>query len=280
MCGHRLCRSSKWAWGPDRWEVEGLLDHQYVDQMLKYLVKWKLKADGTAYEDSWEPASFISPILKRNYHGLIPLGITKVVKVSVDVSPLAAMVLGSARHALKLAKTACRPRVHAIPLPELSLPELAVPVLEILSEPWLLAGQPAAGRAALTIEQVLDTNDGVETWQLWIKKLADISDFCNLGAYMHGAAGLLRYDIGRDSNIDIMGVGTPVVITVSTTRTGGLATCKMEFPTVHFNGDTGQATFPHMTKGTLKSQPNREKFVTYANSLLPAGHDLKGLLHT
>lgn len=49
---------------------------------------------------------------------------------------------------------------------------------------------------------------------------------------------------------------------------------KITFPTVHFNGATGQPTYPHMSAGMLKKQKERAKLITHVRARLPTKHKL------
>ena len=53
-----------------------------------------------------------------------------------------------------------------------------------------------------------------------------------------------------------------------------LITASLTFPSVHFNGGTGQPTFPHMSKGHLKDPDHRNAYVKYVRSQTPTSHQL------
>ena len=69
----------------------------------------------------------------------------------------------------------------------------------------------------------------------------------------------------------IRSLGQPVVLVVrSNGWAPGLVHTEITFPTVHFNGATGQPTYPHMGSGMLKSVKERAKLIKHVRDLLPA----------
>ena len=75
---------------------------------------------------------------------------------------------------------------------------------------------------------------------------------------------------------DMLVVGQPVVLTAkSVTFSPGVVNFTLEFPTVHFNGSTGQPTYPHMGSGMLTSEAERAKLITAVRNALPERHPLR-----
>ena len=74
---------------------------------------------------------------------------------------------------------------------------------------------------------------------------------------------------------DMLAVDQPFMLTVhALAHTPGIVNTVMEFPTVHFNGATGQPTYPPMASGMLKKVKERKKLIAHVRDLLPANHPL------
>ena len=130
------------------------------------------------------------------------------------------------------------PRIHSLEIPELSLEPLAAAFFQVLTEPWKLIGRQPA-QQPLQLRSYIDETDGVRTYQVEMARLDDIAAFCSFENFLgkNQGTGLLRYEIGRASNTDMMAVGMPLLFTTAN-RAAGLVT-PIEFATVHFNGATG-----------------------------------------
>ena len=75
---------------------------------------------------------------------------------------------------------------------------------------------------------------------------------------------------------DMLAVGQPFMLTVhALAHTPGIVNTVMEFPTVHFNGATGQPTYPPMASGMLKKVKERKKLLSHVRDLLPPDHPLR-----
>ena len=254
----------------EQWyEVEAIIDHRYVESNLEYLVAWKPAHDGTAYEPSWEPAAFANASLRRSYHQLASL---PPIIVSADVRPLIGRALRAVWAAVTLAKTRARPRVHEVLLPEISLPELGAAFLTAVASPWLLRGGAATGDPLPVLSSTGD--DGVETKEVVMTELAAISALCGFHHYSTSATGLLHHTIGRESDGSMLAVGMPVMLKVTNNRRDGLVTTSIQFPTVLFNGGTGEPQPPPATKGMLKKEVNKIKLTKFVRALTPATHPL------
>ena len=256
------------------YEVDRILDHRVRDDGLHaYLVKWMPGPAGETYDPTWEPEENINKTAIRAYHGLP--AVVQEIKVTVDARPLVGRAIGAIAASVGLPKLANRPRVHLIPLPEISLPEIGQAFLRALCQPWLLRGRASASGAEQL--QVVHTTaaDGVEIYEVVMKELSNISDVCGFERqFAGGATGLLRFDIGRDHNSEMMAVGMPLVAKCVTNRVSGLITTTVQFPTCHFNGGTGHPQPPPATRGMLKSRTNITKLVKFVRALTPPAHPL------
>ena len=254
-------------------EAEAILETRTAaDGTATYLVQWKPHAGGTEYEPTWEPKDFLSSSLLRSFHGA-GLALPPIM-VTLDARPLVARALNAIALALAIAKTQARPRVHLISLPEICLPSLGRAFLEAIASPSTL--RSAGGGAQVPLPIATSTgSDGVVTEEVVMKEVADISLLCGFEHHFAGkATGLLRYDMGRESNHDMMSVGMPMLFQVSTNRASGLVTTTVQFPTVHWLGATGRPQPPMAIKGMLTETKNISKLVRIVRSLTPPTHPL------
>lgn len=143
---------------------------------------------------------------------------------------------------------------------------------------WLLPTVNSAQRTKLTIKTFTDPKDGVVTKELAYKSYEDVADFCSLQDYLgrKHAQGLMRFNIGRDSNVDIMAIGIPILFKYTVNRASNMITFTISLATVHFNGAFGTPTFPHMTRGMLKEPAHRDAMVAHVRANLPPWHPLIG----
>ena len=75
----------------------------------------------------------------------------------------------------------------------------------------------------------------------------------------HDRRAALNFDIGRDSNVDCLVVGSEVLITISQMKARPeLCTAMVQFPTVKINGIFGTFDYPPMSRGMLKKQKHRD----------------------
>lgn len=91
----------------------------------------------------------------------------------------------------------------------------------------------------------------------------------------HDRRAALNFDIGRDSNVDCLVVGSEVLITISQMKARPeLCTAMVQFPTVKINGIFGTFDYPPMSRGMLKKQKHRVALIVYVKSVLPDAHPL------
>ena len=79
--------------------------------------------------------------------------------------------------------------------------------------------------------------------QVLIKTMAGVALFCALEKFINyeKSAGALRYDIGRDSNTDMMLVGVPLLFTWTPDKLlKGHGKMKVQMATVRVNGDSAR----------------------------------------
>lgn len=269
-------RGSATEWGPDEeFPIKRIINHKRTSKQLEYLVEWEGKdSDGKPWPDWWVPASWVDDASIAAYDRKL-LGIeTKM--VTVDVSPLVYLARKSVAHAVMLAKTKMRPRLHRLQLDALTLQPLAEAVLQMLTRPARLSVASMASRRTLPITITKDA-DGTINHSLVYKEMDDVATFCAFEHFVstESAAGALRFNLGRASNVDLMVVGVPMIFNMSTNRAvPGTVTFTITFATVHVNGLYGTPTFPHMKKGLLTKQQIRAKLVRYCMDTIPDAHPL------
>ena len=270
-------KSDDSAW----YEAEKINTHRWSPEKgYEYLVTWKGVDKDGKHEVTWEPAENATPGLVRGYNFMGEVATTPIM-VGVNLWDIVGAV--RARVAAGLAmdniakdkKADCRPRIHEMVVPELWSEALATAFLQLMTEPWKLR-PGTAPKEPLTIKTYEDDKDGVITKQLELTDLKDVESFCAFEVYlgMACAIGLLRYDVGRKSNVDLMAVGNPILFSFSFNRASNMVTFTITFATVHFNGAYGTPTFPHMKKGMLKQDKHRNALVTYVREHLPSNHPL------
>ena len=200
-------KSDDSAW----YEAEKINTHRWSPEKgYEYLVTWKGVDKDGKHEVTWEPAENATPGLVRGYNFMGEVATTPIM-VGVNLWDIVGAV--RARVAAGLAmdniakdkKADCRPRIHEMVVPELWSEALATAFLQLMTEPWKLR-PGTAPKEPLTIKTYEDDKDGVITKQLELTDLKDVESFCAFEVYlgMACAIGLLRYDVGRKSNVDLM----------------------------------------------------------------------------
>ena len=231
---------------------------------------------------TWEPADNVTPELVRAYN-FMGAHTRTTCMVSVNLWDVAGMVRDRVARLLSNGdggsakkKEPCRARLTEMAVPELWTAVLGDAFLELMSEPWLLPAVNSAQRTKLAIKTSTDATDGVVTKELHYKSYEDVADFCSLQDYLGGrhAQGLMRFNIGRDSNVDIMAFGIPILFKYTVNRASNMITFTISLATVHFNGAFGTPTFPHMTRGMLKEPAHRDALVAHVRANLPSWHPL------
>lgn len=267
----------------DEWEeAEEILDHQFgANGGYEYLVRWVANDPATNKQwETWEPADNVSKELVRAYN-FMGARTPRFVPVNVwDIAGLVrdrvSRVLSSGDDGSSKHKGGCRARLIEMPVPELCTQALGDEFLSLVSEPWLLPKVASSERQKLVIKTTVDAKDGVVTKELHYKTYEDVADFCSLQDYLGSkqAQGLMRFNIGRDSNVDMMAFGIPILFKFTINRTSNMVTFTISLATVHFNGAFGTPTFPHMSRGMLKEPAHRDALVAHVRANLPSWHPL------
>ena len=178
---------------------------------------------------------------------------------------------------MKLGITKARARQHKVELEGLVLKDIVLAFLQLVRSPttmykWLNSEEgDQSGHGKLPIIYTKDQANGVETWQVVYTPIKHVAAFCSFHSFMghKEGVGALRYDIGRNSNIDYMVVGVPLSFKVMTTRTSGIVKSVMQFNTCHGNGEFGTLTPPHMLRGMLKDEKHKTAVLEYVKKYLP-----------
>ena len=90
--------------------------------------------------------------------------------------------------------------------------------------------------------------DGTINHSLVYKEMEDVATFCAFEHFVstESAAGALRFNLGRASNVDLMVVGVPMIFNMSTNRAvPGTVTFTVTFATVHVKLSTGSMARRH-----------------------------------
>lgn len=192
--------------------------------------------------------------------------------VQADVRLLVELTLKSLAKVVTTDKTKCRPLKHKLVHETLALESLGSAWLEILRRPWLFDG--AAAEEPLPI--IEDTDDaGTRTRQVAYTKYKHVAAYLSFERFIgHGAKGPMRYDIGRDSNYDIMVVSLPLISTLEYNRAPGLVTAHTQFETTRINGLTGRLTRAHALTGMMTKIKYQKVVIAWVRANLPQEHNL------
>lgn len=249
------------------------------DGTREYLVRWKpvdaLGAPCEPYPDWWLPAARVTKADVDRYEARLA-GIADL-SARQPLLPVVAKVRSMVAQTVSLDRTACRPMQHDLQLDALSMMDTAMATLELLKTPWKLVNLGADTLPASLPGVVFSERDGGELVLKYANQKT-VSSFLAFESVMRKETGVgcLRYDMGRASNVDLMGVGVPLVFIMKPSKIPGWCTFTVTFYTVHINGATGRPVFPHMKTGMLKQVEHRDKFVMHVRSILPVSHDLYG----
>lgn len=266
-----LFRTPEWEEG--MYKVRRILDHRQVrGGGLEYEVEWcGVDKAGNPWPLWWLRSEDITDDLVEGYQAARGQGVPTV-HAQFNVSLVYEEVRRKVAQAIMTGSPtkngfngANRPRVHKLPLDILCLKDIALPVLEMARKH---GGPPIA---------LSRGNKGKpdEWWQLIIESLDRISAFCNFQQFVDFSrcTGNVRLTGNRKHSGDMMAVGMPLVLTVKTVRPG-IVSSTLEFPTVHFNGGNGRATYPLMGTGMLKREASRRALVRHVRDALPERHPL------
>ena len=135
---HPLLLGREEEYDPEEdFEVDKLLDHRQCKGRREYLVRWVgTDPAGKPWDNWWLPENQISDHLIAVYTRR--LNKIEAIPVTIDLQPVLHMVRKSCAHAVMLAKTRCRPRLHELTVEALCLEPLARAFLEQVSRPLAL----------------------------------------------------------------------------------------------------------------------------------------------
>lgn len=217
----------------------------------EYLVVWHGRnKKGKPWEDSWHKEEDITPDLVEQYEGSRAYGVHSM-PVEVDAAMVFFLVRKSLSHALMFGafkglgfKGRNRPRVHCLQLPLCQLQAVALGLLDRGGPLVRRAEDQARARQhgpAVGVLAADDQGHPAHRQVLRVRALPRQGARDRQRAPHRHVAALGRHARHRP----------PLLLTVK--RAGyGLVRTTFEFPTVHFNGATGQPTYPHMASGMLK----------------------------
>lgn len=245
----------------------------------QYLVEWEGEdKSGKPWDDSWVDKEGVGSYHMRMYTQRLNAIESNI--VSVDLKPVFHAARKSVAHAVAIARTRCKPRIHHVPIPELNLEALGMAFLRVLQHPGKLQLSTKKSTRCIPIEETKDKSDGVVTYSITYKHMDDIAAFCQFERHMSSlsAKGALRHNIGRASNLDLMCIGMPLEFLFSKNKTvPGMGSFIIAFPTVHVNGAYGKVQPPAFGKHStamLKEQKNLNILVDYIKDTIPDEHTL------
>ena len=217
---------------------------------------------GKKWRDSWEPEAGITADMLEAAPG-VHAGIAELSEDtgSLDVAPLAFGAIKAFARVLTLAKTACRARVHKFTLVMIRH--------AVLKDAFFRVVVRVCGKS--NVELLGGGN------QIKIMTMTGVSKLLQLEKYLdvQKAVGALRFDIGRDSNTDMMVVGIPILLTWSPDKEiADYGILKADIATVHIKGDDGHLDFPMQKKGMLTKKKHRESVRAYTKATIPKSHPL------
>ena len=257
------------------YKLRRILDHRAKKGGgIEYEVEWAdKKINGEPWPNWWLPKKALTDDLIHGYESWSSHGVPRK-EITIDVSlvyeevrrKLANVMMNGAPTAAGNFSGPNRPRVHKLPMEQLSVLDVALGVLDLARKH---GGPPI---------QLEHGNKGEpdEWWQLIISDLDRVAAFCNFQHFLDSVCTWenVRLTGTRKHSGDMMAVGVPIVLTVKKVRPG-IASTFLEFPTVHFNGRTGRPTYPHMSSGALKREVTRRRLIKHVRDLLPERHPLR-----
>ena len=252
-----------------------IINHRLKGDAYEYLVKWSgTNKKGDPWPTEWKTGADVTPDLKETYMSQAAPGVAPHF-IILDATLVYKSVRRTVAHALMFGAPGLqgfggrhRPRVHSIILGSCGLEAVALGMLEVARK---------HGGPAIPLDHG-NRRDPDCWWQLIISELPRVATFCEFEHFLEGAKakGNVRTTGTAKHSGDMMAVGNPIILTVKRLwHTPGLVTTTLEFATVHFNGRTGQPTYPHMSKGLLKRQGQREELITHVRDSLGPKHPLR-----
>ena len=126
---------SKYFYGDEQFVVRLVRDYKDTPDGPRWLVAWEgAKSDGKAWDDSWEPTSFVSKSLRDAFHAEKTSRVSRL--LPVDTRALDTLVQRSVGQAVMAARDNIFGEVHDIPIGTLLLRDLAVHFGEVMIEDY------------------------------------------------------------------------------------------------------------------------------------------------
>jgi len=263
-------------WEEGYHRIKKILRHRALpDGERSYQVEWAGQdpRTGAAWDTWWLPKEDITTDMVEEYEKKHVFGIPSKM-VTVDAAVAYHVMRRSVAHALMFGAPKAtgfqgrnRPRVHEVNVPLCGMQQMALGVLDLFRK----HGGPAL--------DLLKGNQGGPGawWQVQVKDLERIASFCEFQSFLDHNKAIDNMRIAGTSkhNGDVVVVGQPLLLTIRALgHTDGIVDTKITFPTIAFNGATGQPVYPHMSAGMLKRQPERAKLIKHVRARLPAKHKL------
>ena len=260
------------------WKAKRIKDHRFVGSERQYKVEWAgSDQHGNPWADSWQCECDVGDYHVNMYTRRLLCVESKL--VSVNLQPVVYAVRKSVAHAVVLAKTKCKPRVHFVPIEVLSLEALGMAFLEMVQHPGMLNLSKKKSARTLPI-QMTKGSDGFTMYSVTYSNMEDISAFTQFEHFLspNAGKGALRYNVGRKSNQDLMVVGMPLEFSFTRSKSvKGMGSFVISFPTAHINGKFGTLQpppFSNKSKAPLKDQKFKELLADYCKETIPDTHEL------
>ena len=172
-----LLACGRLGWEVDReWPVKRLKQHRLLGSNLQYLVEWDgLDHHEQPWPDTWEFEANIGSFHLNAYTRRLTFIESKM--VSVDLQPVMYSTRKSVAHAVAIAKTQCRPRIHFLEIDMLNLQALGMAFLEILQFPGKLLFSTNKSQRKIPIKETKG-KDGVHSYSVTYDKIEDVAAFC------------------------------------------------------------------------------------------------------
>ena len=271
-----MCRP-EWEAGSE-WAVTRIKDHKFIGPERKFLVEWAgVDKDGQPWDDWWLDERDVGSFHVNVYMRRLLSVESKV--VSVDLKPVVYTVRKSVAHAVALAKTKARPRVHFLEINVLDIEALGMAFLELVQFPGKLNVSQKKSERKVPIKKTKE-DGGITMYSVVYENMEDIAAFTQFEHFLahDTATGALRYKLGRASNEDLMCVGMPLEFSFSQNKSiEGMGSFMVSFPTVHINGKFGTVqppAFGKNSKAPLKEKKNRDLLADYIMATIPDSHSL------
>ena len=183
-----LLACGRLGWEVDReWPVKRLKQHRLLGSNLQYLVEWDgLDHHEQPWPDTWEFEANIGSFHLNAYTRRLTSIESKM--VSVDLQPVMYSTRKSVAHAVAIAKTQCRPRIHFLEIDMLNLQALGMAFLEIVQFPGKLLLSTNKSQRKIPIKETKG-KDGVHSYSVTYDKIEDVAAFCQFEHHVSSQSG-------------------------------------------------------------------------------------------